>query len=1814
MKTNSKCSLYFLLIVTALFVLKSGAFAADRTWDGSSSSAWNTPANWDCNCFPSTADNVIIDAGSYANAPIISVNPTNSVKDLTIRNNGLLTITGGTSSFTKNLIITTGGDLTITGGTVSITANSTIDGVGSTLNISGTLAGTVFNMNAKLTIGGTTAGPVVNFSGGTFNYGGNLLLDGAGTVFNMSDASGTKALTLLDANTTSKIIIGSTAGGAIFNFSGGSIILDHNLEINSAGSQFNMSDATGTALGTSLTETSTSKIKMGATSGGALFAFSGGNITMDDDFEIDNTGTVFRMTGTQASTIFNLNTGVAGTQPFNLGTTTAGGALFDFQGGLINLNSTLTVDRTGTEFRMSGTPATTRLNITNTYGILVGTTAAGALFNFSGGDIDITADLAINQAGSTFTMSGTAANTTLDIAATATNGLTVSTTTADAIFNLWGGTLTLAGDNVILDKGGQFVMSSGSPVLNIPAAGKIQIKNTASGSSSTTFDMSTGTVNNAGALEIGNASDQASKTNRCIISGGTFTVSGTTSFLGTNATDIPQLDISGGSVTLTGAVDATSACMNFDVSGSAAVTFGNALTMDGSTSPYDRLDQSGTSTITFNGTFAWTISNGGVYSATGGTAIFGTNATTTTLTQAGSATWQFFSVQINNGKTLAQGTATALSVAGNWDNNNGGSFTEVAGTITFNGSANNQTIDPPAGGETFSHLTINNTFSGGIVTSTGDIYITNARTLTISSGILDMSTFTLDDASGSANLTMTGGGLYLAKAGVTVPELGGTYTMSTTAGTVKFYANGNQTIRCATVSSPAVANYFDVIFAGTGGTKTLQGNIVVRGSLYIQGTTQLDVSGSNRQINVGGSWSNTSTHATDPFVQQSGTVVFDQAGDVTVACSFAGGETFYNLTIGKSAATEDVTLSNDLKITNQLTLTTGHINTSSSAYLILDVSAPAVASTSNNSHIVGPMKKNTNTTTAFTFPIGKGGNYRWIKVTPTSVAATTYTAEYFYTTPASNTSVGAGVDHVSDVEYWNLDRSGAANADVELSWTTNSYLNIGVYDAADLLITQWDGATQWVTRGGTVQGGSTSSTGSISVSGLSTFNNPLTLGSSTTDNELGNARYSIAAGGNWNSTATWSNRSGGTGGKSVPTSSTIMVTIERGATVTVDVATAQCIGLTLGTANGAGTLAFSNTTNDIAVTTGGIIVASNGDIESANNGNLVSSTGGLTVNADISVQGGGGASDYILQLLTTAGQSISGTGTIPNLTLSATTTNTGAITVSDVFTVSSTCTNNGTFTIGGTIAGGNNNLVNGATGTINITTTTNLANTINCGTAGNTVTVNNAAAMNISSIATTFHHLNIQGTLAKNSTAATNTINGDLTISSTGILDGTSRTWNILGNWVNNNTTAGAGFVQGTSTVSFNGTSAQSISSSSNFTETFTNLTINNSSSTGVTFSTPVIVTTALTLTDGLVYTTGTNLLTLNDNITCTCTGSSTVYVDGPIKKIGDDAFVFPLGNSGKYARLGISDPGANAAQEYTAQYIRTGYGAYTVTSPITDVSHSEYWTLSQSGATDDVRVTLYWEDAAASAIDNCADLTVAHYDGTSTWVNEAATTSGSCIGTASGSVTTNAVVSTYSPFTFGSQSSVLNPLPIQLIYFDAVEDNRKVNVKWITASEINNDYFTVERSFDGVDFEVLTTVDGAGNSSQQRNYSTFDHYPLKGVSYYRLKQTDFDGKYTYSNIVSVEFNANGTFFTVYPNPTELGEKPHIRFNVSEAKDILVVVNDVNGKEVFSKVTIVEKGDDQVVAIDPSNTLPAGVYIISASSDNSIYRQKLIIR
>ena len=177
-------------------------------------------------------------------------------------------------------------------------------------------------------------------------------------------------------------------------------------------------------------------------------------------------------------------------------------------------------------------------------------------------------------------------------------------------------------------------------------------------------------------------------------------------------------------------------------------------------------------------------------------------------------------------------------------------------------------------------------------------------------------------------------------------------------------------------------------------------------------------------------------------------------------------------------------------------------------------------------------------------------------------------------------------------------------------------------------------------------------------------------------------------------------------------------------------------------------------------------------------------------------------------------------------------------------------------------------------------------------------------------------------------------------------------------------------------------------------------------------------------------------------------------------------------------------------------------------------------------------------------------------------------------------------------------------PLPITLIDFNAFVRDNWVYIEWQTTREINSDYFTVEKSKIYDNWVEVGQVQGAGNSDVTLNYNALDKTPYKGISYYRLKQTDFDGDYQYSEIVAVNVKIPMTEVVIYPNPAT----SQITIQANQQELSTIKIYNILGQEVTNKTQQRSISVNNIV-IDLSN-LASGLYIVKTKSTaNNVYKE-----
>jgi len=187
--------------------------------------------------------------------------------------------------------------------------------------------------------------------------------------------------------------------------------------------------------------------------------------------------------------------------------------------------------------------------------------------------------------------------------------------------------------------------------------------------------------------------------------------------------------------------------------------------------------------------------------------------------------------------------------------------------------------------------------------------------------------------------------------------------------------------------------------------------------------------------------------------------------------------------------------------------------------------------------------------------------------------------------------------------------------------------------------------------------------------------------------------------------------------------------------------------------------------------------------------------------------------------------------------------------------------------------------------------------------------------------------------------------------------------------------------------------------------------------------------------------------------------------------------------------------------------------------------------------------------------------------------------------------------------------------LPITLLNFDAEKQVKSVLLNWVTLSEINNDYFTVEKSKDGKNFEFVGTVQGAGNSLEKLRYDLIDPSPFSGVSYYRLKQTDFNGEYTFSELRVVEFGSNNTIgdgVRVFPNPTKGNQLFFEISNVSVGNLQWMLFNEAGKLIIENNMNVTQDVSTLKVEVLKGKTITPGFYTLRLVTPSKVISKKVV--
>ena len=245
-------------------------------------------------------------------------------------------------------------------------------------------------------------------------------------------------------------------------------------------------------------------------------------------------------------------------------------------------------------------------------------------------------------------------------------------------------------------------------------------------------------------------------------------------------------------------------------------------------------------------------------------------------------------------------------------------------------------------------------------------------------------------------------------------------------------------------------------------------------------------------------------------------------------------------------------------------------------------------------------------------------------------------------------------------------------------------------------------------------------------------------------------------------------------------------------------------------------------------------------------------------------------------------------------------------------------------------------------------------------------------------------------------------------------------------------------------------------------------------------------------------------------------------------------------------------------------------------------------------------------------------DMLLAHYNG-SDWESVGGTMTGSN-GTGSatnsdGRVTSGWATNDFSPFGPGDNGNGGNPFPIDLLSFTATCSHDLVDVNFTLNSQINNDYFIIERSSDAVAWEAIEVINGAGNSNSIMEYGFIDTDPLSGLAYYRLTQVDYDGVFEtfYPVSSSCGSEVEGLPILVYPNPIIDEFTIEADLNDYQGDNVYYMIIDVKGSIVMREHIELKRGFNKHV-IDVKS-LTFGSYVLRfVNTKDQISEKHIVIK
>ncbi len=484
----------------------------------------------------------------------------------------------------------------------------------------------------------------------------------------------------------------------------------------------------------------------------------------------------------------------------------------------------------------------------------------------------------------------------------------------------------------------------------------------------------------------------------------------------------------------------------------------------------------------------------------------------------------------------------------------------------------------------------------------------------------------------------------------------------------------------------------------------------------------------------------------------------------------------------------------------------------------------------------------------------------------------------------------------------------------------------------------------------------------------------------------------------------------------------------------------------------------------------------------------------------------------------------------------------------------------------------------------------------------------------------------------------TKTIGRNLVVNG-GTLTPGSGTTNIIrvnGNMtVNDAATITAGTAGATGQkFTFGGTTQQTLTGNFTGTRAFNRLEIDNT--TGLVLAGNTTINSELLLTNGNIAPNANTFLLAAAAVANPTSGRETSFVSGKLYKVlsNGQTFIFPIGKGVMWRSGQVLSVSQAGSVTWDMEYIQGSAIGAIANAPaprntpvsnlisadplILTIANGEYWRVSDGSATSNgrtARVGLSWGTLSdVSAVQSEREsLKVMTWNGTD-WTNSGGQAFLAGHTQARGTFESALTLSFSENIVTLGSTEAANALPITLVSFNAKLKDRFVELTWKTANELNNDYFEVQRSADGLEFMTIAKIDGKGTTDAEQRYSFEDDNLFAGKRYYRLKQVDFDGRSSLSSVILINIKSGWDLgFDIFPNPT-LGEDINVIVRGGEGDSSLAQIRIINlqGQEIYKSISDLESSNKFLINAETLN-LKKGVYIIEVAVGFHRVAKRLVI-